>query len=138
MVTTNVDPMSGVSGMVKQIDNPGVRRKSYTDGEFWDAEARDRLGVRKYVRLEIPNTNKADMKKYAELVIGLGTQMQYIAANTAMTESIASMQFRMITQLINQELKVMGKLDVREQKNRGKQKLQRNRTNTKSGNSGAN
>jgi len=104
-----VDLDSG-DDMAKRVDNPQQRRKSYFDGEHWNAETRDRLGVRMFSRVEIPNTNKADMKKYAELLYGLATEMEYVAANTSLTEHGASLRFRFMVSHINRELKIIGKV----------------------------
>ncbi len=118
--------------MTKRVDNPSERGVSFFDGAHWNAETRERLSIRLYARLEIPNTNKSDMKKFADLLHGLATQMEYLSANTALTEHGANMQFRNAVMMVNHELKNIGKIDLREQKNRGKQRQQNNRSDTTS------
>ena len=132
MVYMNEDPRNELDDMTKQQDNPAERRHSFFDGAHWNSDTREKLGIRLFGRLEIPNTNKSDMKKYAELLHGLATQMEYLAANTALTEHGANMQFRNGVMMINHELKNIGKIDLREHKNRGKVRTQTNRSDTTS------
>ncbi len=131
MVYLNEDPMSEAE-VAKRVDNPADRGQSFFDGAHWNSETRDRLGIRIFARLEIPNTNKADMKKYAELLHGLATQMEYAAANTALTEHMANMQFRNSVMLVNHAMKNIAKIDLREHKNRGNLRKQNNRSDTTS------
>jgi len=139
MVWQNTDPLAGLheqqnveADVTKRVDNPGVRPHSFFDGGNWTEDTRERLGVRLFARIEIPNTNKNDMRKYAELLHGLATQMDHIAANTALTEHGAYLQFRSTVDIINHELKSLGKIDLREQKNRSKLRKQVHRKDTTS------
>lgn len=86
MVTTNVDPMSGVSDMAKRIDNPADRGESIFDGPLWNARTRADLGIPLYTRIEVPIVNKHQMGKFAEILRGLATQMDHASKNTALTE----------------------------------------------------
>lgn len=59
------------------------------DGRFealWTVETRDMLGVRPTVRIDIPVTNKSDMAKYADLLRGMATRMDYISKNMQESE----------------------------------------------------
>jgi len=127
MVTTNVDPMSGVSEMTKQTDNPGKREQSYFDGKFWDAKTRDRLGIPLWTRLDIPNVNKHRMGQFSEMVRGLATQMEYISKNGALTEHDACTSFRNLVWRINLEMKAAADIDMRSPENRGKRDDRKNR-----------
>lgn len=141
MVWQNRDPgadLTMIEGddMVKRVDNPfdpsERKGRSFFDGGSWNADAREQLGIKLFARLEIPNTHKSDMKKFADLLHGLATKMEHTAANTALTEHEANILFRNMVQAANFEMKERAKIDLRDQKNRGKPRSQVHRLDTKS------
>ena len=137
MVWQNRDPgadLTVIEGneVTKRVDNPGERSRSFFDGGNWNSASREQLGIRLFARLEIPNTNKHQMKKFADLLHGLATQMEYTAANTALSEHMANMQFRNSVMMINHEMKNIAEVDLREHKNRKEVRKQNNRSDTTS------
>ena len=73
------------------LDDPMPRDIRYET--LWTPETRDRLGVRPTVRIDVPVTNKADMVKYADLLHGLATKMEYLAKNPQESEFGAYISF---------------------------------------------
>ena len=141
MVWQNRDPnadLTVIEGdeVVKRIDNPldhsDRSKRSFFDGGNWNADTREQLGIKLFARLEIPNTNKSDMKKFADLLHGLATKMEQTAANTALTEHEANILFRNMVQAANFEMKERANIDLRDQKNRGNPRTQIHRLDTKS------
>jgi len=127
MVTTNIDPMSGVSEMVKRVDNPADRGESLFDGALWNANSRAELSIPLWTRLEIPNTNKHEMGKYATLLRGLATLMDHTSNNTALTEHDACSICRNHVRRANFKMKEIAKIDLRDQENRGNVRKLRSR-----------
>lgn len=71
---------------------------------LWTSETRDRLGVRPTVRIDVPVTNKNDMVKYADLLHGLATRMEYIAKNPNESEFGAYISFTHLVREIRLKL----------------------------------
>lgn len=137
MVWQNRDPGADLtviegSDVTKQKDGPDHPRTSLYDGGNWNAQSREELGIKLFSRLEVPNTNKFDMKVYADLLHGLATKMEQIAVNTHLSEHEANIVFQSALSRTNFLMKERAKIDLRDQKNRGVPRKQTSRLDTKS------
>ena len=137
MVHQNRDPWAELNvieggDLTKQQDGPDHPRTSLYDGGHWNAQTREELGIKLFSRLEVPNTNKFDMKKYADLLHGLATKMEHLAVNTHLSEHEANLVFQSALSRTNFKMKERAKIDLRDQKNRGEPRRQTSRLDTRS------
>ncbi len=107
--------------MTKRVDNPGERGKSFFDGEFWE-DAKNRMGVPLFRRLNVPVTRKADMKHFADIIHGLATEIERAGLNTALTEGEAELKVSGLIRRANYLLRDRAKIDLSNPENRGKSK----------------
>lgn len=80
-----------------------ARRQTATD-VFWNDETRQMLGIRESVRLSIPLTNKHDLKKYADLLRGMASRMEYLSADVNSTELAACIGMQHLTSEIQMKM----------------------------------